>query len=584
MAPRRTRRRPIPLRKWLVGLVGVVGFAAALVAILDYFEIRLSTPSRYGGVLRVNYFRLGGSMAEMVIKDLLDDELGRGIGGPHDIMKNEVLEAAQEVFARFSQPVNGDLIYFFRDGATTSTPIELSEYVERVGDRTPVRRSGSLGAYLAQHREWTTYLGGSGGTSFAVPDVDALNTFLHSSHIPRRYHVYHYPAAQWQPSGSEQSTTPILWRSLTRGDLDRYDAQISEYIRQAFGDGPAGSMRNYVIEGLQWLTRERLPRNFVLITGMPAPHHGWSFTATMPDLELEVAVFENIGKEPMAFGPLEFARWKGPLRTQNASDTSLANAPTGVRRLLASDVLAPNERVIVPTRVTFLTPDQSRRGRTPFYPTSAAQPPLLEVPIGIRIENGRDAPAVVYKDPNQMNTSTLPPKGGDRFDFGPSWRLQSVAVNGRRTEIRRANWKEASLYFGSEKGSCPYIFTRRTDLDPWINQGHMLLGATSASQARTDIKALGDFSGAVTIRELEDEVTYLQSVSLIVHDSKGAIRRLAPWPPVDSPVVIGPRNEVTFHFPGYQRSEDVNAFLELTGYYRPYALLNVERLKGSPAQ
>lgn len=557
---------------WLSVVGAVVGIAAAVVAVLEYANIRPWRETEYGGVLRVNYVRLRGSMAEMMINGLLDESLDRTLGGPHDIVQNEVLESAQQVFAHFSRPLNHDLISYTRDGRAVE-PIDLREYVQRVSDRPPPR-GGDFYRYLASNREWTTYLGGS-TDSFFVPDVEAIDTFLNTEEYPSGYRVLQ--STIWDESTSRERSIPTLWRFMTQEDLRTYEQAMARY-HQRFTNRTAGDAQNYMVSGLRWLASEELPDEFILVTGAPAMHGGWETRAVMPDLEVEVAVLENVGEMPMAISALQLRRFAGGLRRQSVTDDALTAAESAERPLIASNTLAPGERIIVPTRVTFITEERSHQPQNASYEPIHGRPDLVQVPITTRWEEGGNVLVVLPKARERAFENAVPPPGGMRFDYGSSWSLESVLVNGERTLIRRADWQNASLYFGSERGSCPYIFSRNGERAPWINEGHMLIGATREDLSRTESLRLSQFDGTVQIRELEDETAFLHSIRVAVREASGELRYLTPSDVDQFPIVVGPNQSVTVRFEGYVPGEHSAPELELSGYYLPYAMLNTERL------
>lgn len=556
-----------------VALATILGGIAAAVSVWTSLP---DTRPKHGGELRVEYYRLGGSMAELAMRGLLDQELGRRLAGAHETLNNEVFVAAGEVFSHFSRPVNGDEVWAERNGQM-GVSIDLSDYLLRVGPQRRMTWDGGLDKFLKQSQEWRVYLGGN-KSSFFLPDVSALHTFLDSDDMPSGYGFYHSRSGQYDPTTSQQQMTPLLWRPLVRADLDDYAANMRAYAREYIKDRDTSwAVSNFMVDGLRWLSRGGLPKNFLIATGMPAAHWGWEFYVEMPGLEMEFVLLENIGTLPMEVGELTLSSWGGPLRRSGETDKRLANGAVVKRPLTPSGLLAAGERILIPTRISFRTPEQSRTSEPPDYKVSSTDESLVEVPIGSRLDPNREAvPAVVYKRRDRVVASRLPPPGGDRFDFGPAWALRTLMVNGVVQPIREADYENGSVYFGSAKGSCPYVFTRGPSGGAWINRGHMLFGATSADTARSDLKQLGAFDGTVALRELENEVSVIHAATLVVRDSHGVFRELDPTPPVAFPLVIGPHESVAIEFEGYRPSAGDDVQLRLAGYYRPFALANVE--------
>lgn len=554
------------LRRWGTIAAAVIGAAAAVFGILQYFHIQPEAPR--GPELRVTYYRMTGASADFLVRGLLTPEWEAALGGPQAIFANPVLADARELMSHFQEPLIGDALV----PGDTAIPIGAN-YIDDYVANMPERRRSRLST-----ADWQAFMGGRNSPTFFLPDVAAMDTYRGTPRMPEGYSVFH---SRWDTVG--------IWRYLRDDDLsdynnrmqnftvrfrgvegtDRHTFQNSTLINDSYDDP------GVLVPALQWLSQRGLPPNFLVVVGQPEPHGGWALRGLMRDLEVEVAVLENVGDQPLSIGDLGFRSWgDGRLRETGVTDENLTRAEIATRVLSPSGILAPDERIIVPTRISLVYGDEGfstaagLSDRVLSFEASQSGEGLVDAQLYSASTEQGLVPFIVSKyesDVRQNVQPTSPP----RFDFGSAWLLEYLVVDGTQRPIRRADWENVSLFLSSEKGSCPFVYTRRDEHSPWISEGHVLLGATRPDSARTDQMPLSRFNGSVLLREQEDEIAYISNVRLIAgRGAQATSFEPANWPV--GGVVIPPHESLEVFFPAANGMGDVPMRLEVTGYYRPF--------------
>ena len=547
-------RKRIPF----AALAMFLGAAAAIIAILQY--LRLELPGDSGPEYSISYYRLRGSAADLLVQGLLDENLREALGSPHEIMQNDILSHARKVQERFGEPIYGDAV-MISDGNFT--------YFRHYADVDEYLHSAwGQGGRVPSPTTLNVFSGGNSPYSFFLPDLEAMDEFLLDMKVPDGYYVYHTADRRGQ-------TIPHIWRYLIRDDLSSYEHLMATYLARVREERPAyGFDHPNIIRGLQWLTRNGLPEGFIIVKGEAQSHYGWQINATMRDLELEVLIVENVSDHSISVGNIEFKHmYSEDLRQGVMTDNILQNSESSERRLTNSQVLSAGEKVIIPIRISFVQNVPAIEYISPEYPNSSI-PGRVDVPV-YRVDFESHYFTKFAMQPVDIERDERP-EFIERFDYGPAWLPTFVTIEGRRQPIRRADWSNIALGFGFEKGSCPFIFTRRNDHSPWINNGHVLLGATDRSRIKTDIKQLLYFDGSVMVRELEDEISYITSITLIVDMPDGGERRFSPSIGEGGHYIVTREGSIVLKFDNYNPQIHLNPRLEVVGYYRSFAAMNVE--------
>jgi hypothetical protein len=338
-----------------------------------------------------------------------------------------------------------------------------------------------------------------------------------------------------------------------------------------------------VVDSLIYLTRRSLPEGFMVVEGEPGVHGGsWSFKSQVRNFELEVAVFENISNGPIDLGDFEYLELIADnLRYTEETDAALASAPRPHRSLYPPRALLPGEKLVIPLRIhfTFMGPPLD------LLDEGARQTLRQRISLTTQERIGiLDGPDVRYSKSPESLSLDEPPRFVKRMDFGPAWSLERVVVNGKAYDIREPDWNNFAVFLSTEKGSCPYVFTLQPETAIWLNEGHVLLGATGPELARRDTIELRNFRGRVQLRELEAEVAVIQAAELEIAVEGGSTSKLQPTNVLmekGGSVLLEKGDAIELVFPLIHETRgNYVARLTVKGYYIPYSSADLVRRQG----
>ena len=410
-------------------------------------------------------------------------------------------------------------------------------------------------------------------------------------------------------NGKTVDPAPMLWRWLTEDDLDSFEERYKDYAKRvlakalpnpqgAFGagfkleemlSGWQAKEALQAVESIRYLTREGLPEHFLLVTGAPSGHEGWSFTATPRDFQLVVAVLQNIGDAAIDLGDFTVRETKAmTVRTNGMTNAALGAAAPFDRRLFPLGVLKPEEKLVIPVRIELAqsVPDsdygeaiqEAARGGARLQARIAA---MGKTKLAVADNGGQPA----LRKPAASFPPQRVPDIVERFEYGPAWRIDGVTVDGASYPFRQHDPNNFVLVAGVGVGSCPYAFTFQPDAGIWYSEGHFLFGVTSPDRKRTEEKPLARFNGRVLIRELEHEITFLDRIELKLVDERGTATFHLPSTPAlreidGDEMALGYGEEAELDF-GVTPADwrDKRASLVATGYYVPFS--SVPLLAGS---
>ncbi|GHF03635.1 hypothetical protein GCM10016455_26210 [Aliiroseovarius zhejiangensis] len=557
---------------------------------------------------RVVYYRLGGVGQSFLLNGILSPEWEKYLGGQQAIVNNAVHKEIRFLTDKFGQRIWGSNLFGSVAFEGGDFGVGLADYATRVDAGIDVMDSdaGRL-PNLQEADGWRVY----GEGELFVPDLDAAESLFLRGAVPAAYQAFWGTSsgpARWVVPGATL-TAPTLWRSLTPDDLKGYEDRYQAYLGRAldisrdaanqselrqraerglFANAGAGYFSDRPIEhrpldALRYLSRNGLPEGYAIVKGEPGVHYGWAFTVSTRSADLLVAVLENVGDQPMEVGAFSIAETEEmTLRRHDDTQALLLTADPVDKRLWPPGVLAPGEKLVIPVRIEMpLMPeflDWVVEGyREAFAPGEA---------IRAEAQALGDRP-ILFVHPSATDNALFSlraqdmPKGRipvlePRFEYGPAWAIQAVEVDGTRYDFRQHDPNNFILFAGGGIGSCPYIYTYHSDGDVWVEENHVLLGATSPDLKRTDRLKLSHFEGRLEIREKEHELAHLDQISLILRNADGQETVYpATWPkPLTHEdgqnLVLGynEASEVRFDLPdGALKGKTV--FLSATGYYVP---------------
>ena len=124
--------------------------------------------------------------------------------------------------------------------------------------------------------------------------------------------------------------------------------------------------------------------------------------------------------------------------------------------------------------------------------------------------------------------------------------------------------------------ACPYVFTRDATLPSWTLDTTILFKLSSSELETLQRRPLRRFDGTLQVRELEQEISFIDQLYVEVMDSSGLITRLylgqAELDRADGTYLQLRQGEhIELSFPGYEEiREPVKAWVVAEGYYLPF--------------
>jgi hypothetical protein len=257
-------------------------------------------------------------------------------------------------------------------------------------------------------------------------------------------------------------------------------------------------------------------------------------TVEPPSLQLRVVVLENITNEAIELGEFHFrlldpGRGMLTVRTRAENETLLASTSADSAVWYKPRIVKPGEKVIVPLELLFrpnrstpydsgMEPAATRARRRACARQLLADRELQTISL---VYEGRDRkpqnPIPLVGMPKQkfvdgLLREPIPATDKEEFVYGPSVALDSVDVNGSRHAIDPFDPINVAYFSGYEKGSCPFVYGRRTMDGEWLKQGTILTGRSSKAREATDTLEIHVFDGTLRIAEEEDEISYIDEL------------------------------------------------------------------------
>lgn len=515
--------------------------------------------------IRVTYYRLKGSAADFLVKGLLSPEWEKILGGQQEIMNNKVLRKVKEVLNMFSMEPIGD----WMGTGDRKLKNDLHGYAEKINYKGNV--------FDDKTGLWNSYLGGIGSFSVEFPDKEGMNTVINTDNWPSDYQLFY---SCWENKFGERGESyPVVWKYLTKKDIDSYNSNIQKYFKYIESSSNTsigghsmtrGDYNNMIIKPIKKLTNKKFPKDFLIVYGNEAIHGGWEWIFTLRGIELEIAVIENISNNAISIANITYSELvDDQLVAYDAVSRLIDDEQLKSTVISNTNMLSQKEKIIVPLRISFVNN---------FNRLNCKQPSLNEGKVFLMngVEADNKTPKKIYKKREAMSENVYP-EITERYNYGTSWKLHSLDIDGKSAEIRQATFNQFSLYFGNEKGSCPFVYTKEDGTGLWRSQGHMLLGATSKELMRDDVEILSEFSGILKIQENEDEISFIEDIYIEEVDKNK--KKIIHYPENSSrsfEVVRGKPKILKF---GMGTPEPQSVFhLHMKGYYLPFSRIKFDQI------
>ncbi len=345
-----------PELRWPVigGLIVAAIGALVLTPIGNWLQSQLTTRETNAEALRVTYYRVSGLGLRLLTNGCLTPEWLKVFGLHPSVVNNPVLTEDRSFLDEYGTPLDGDIL--FGDYPKVGEyPKDKSDNLVQISEI--MRSTGCLKKGQPAGSDMNTYLAGKGGWQLFVPDTRAAATVFGTLDWPSDYEFSSATFVNLADFSSASAGYLLsIWRYITAADLAQYERQYHEYetriiANQHFEASYSGSniyneepSHFNIVRSLRYITQGGVPDGFMVVVGGPETHGGWAFSARVRDLELLVAVYENVTGSPINIGDFSYRELtQHSLRTEDESSRQFEKSSIENRLLYPIRTLKPGE-------------------------------------------------------------------------------------------------------------------------------------------------------------------------------------------------------------------------------------------------
>lgn len=506
---------------------------------------------------RVTYYKLGGHAAFFLAKGELDKEWEEKLSGQPNIIPNNVYNYFNLLVNNFSA--------------------QFSEIVYKKGDQMP-----------AAHPLTEKY---SGRSVFVGGWIKPISVPLRQDDfrgLMEHQKGWNIEANPYHNTNTNDYKSILFWHFISRDELltmTSRDRQYDEYF-------------NKWHEFYQTITKDSSPDDFAIIS-MSYDDCGEYITSYLSTrwLEMRFALLENTS--PYTININKFSVKENnieKLRTRQANLSTYKNTKAEDKSLFTQQLLRPEERILIPIEITFaFRKDDDNNLKNVFLdPTSVAKRSQMaewlkttdlirfqvkELDFKTFSENNTvfDLPSSYLVE--MLNSPRMNPYIDKEYIYGPSMKIESVEIDNVTYQFREFDPQKVVVRSSEETGSCPYVFTYNQKEKSWVNEGHILYGYVTKDKEAYYEKALANFDGRIILKEIDPEISYLDSVFIKVKYADGTQKYLYPTngrlkADDGSYVTMNKGDQIEVRFNGNWSRQDATYVLVAKGYYIPYINLN----------
>lgn len=443
--------------------------------------------------LRIERYRLSEAAAAALVSPGDGSRfLGPLLGSK--LQENRLSELYRDLVKKFgiSVKVSGDISAFLEIGKRSRSDEEF-----------PPALPGASGKVLK-----TIY--GQTYAQLDYPAADEIQSLSRKSIPNELQFFYRVTCDEKDPASGNckeydiKSAKPVFWRSMTSIDVNDYSRRV-ERINNALRKAkkvegtfsslspPRGlRMVDYLADG-NW------PEQLVVMIGEQHTDEegctitGWSFSYTLPTVELELIAIENLSSKPVQIGSIQ-----GDI----SRDTALrpADSQSEKRELQAAmtTVIPPKGRIVVPTRLVI---------------SSALE------------DEDHDTSNAVFSNLGASsftgNTSSYRIPNNPEFVIGPVLDVKRVEANGQKLSLTEQVTNDLMLTVSSAAGSCP-ILLHQAPSGEWIENGKILDRARGEKNEMAHSVSFPGLANTFRLEEREPEVVYIRGAMLTLRTENGA--------------------------------------------------------------
>ena len=183
---------------------------------------------------------------------------------------------------------------------------------------------------------------------------------------------------------------------------------------------------------------------------------------------------------------------------------------------------------------------------------------------------------------NSQTKENLSTKIPNRFAVSSIGNLVSIRINGKDVQADNPlNDSRFSMSAYFAYGSCPYLMVYDSEKGYWIDLGNIIVGRWNKQSKDYETYSLGDHPSKFRIEEREQEVTYLNSISILYTDSqtkqdrtiKSKILELSH---LDNKYIVLRQNEnLEVDIEEILPANASNVRIQINGYYKVNSGVNV---------
>jgi hypothetical protein len=510
----------------------------------------------------IEFHRLSEAAAGNLLKGESYPELDAVFGKPR-IVKTAVGDEATLLFDRFGTRQKVANCYKFR----ADVPAGLPGYTPgNMGDDRP--KGHACGERVLR---FLSFPDQEGLTASDLPQPRDNKIIRTSAGWPAGYR-FHYEACTPDQNIFECSR---LWRYMTAADIRDFDSNMRAAQREVGGNDGL-SVKNKKYFGLiSHVTRSGWAEDFMTTVGSYSVcGGGYDFAYHPRQLVLEVALIQNASGAAISLDGL-----LGTTVTAGLRRNALPSAQGGPIAI-AKTTIGPNQRVLVPLRISFVSP--------PSLVSLFAKPADARATYQ-RIQNL--APGTIISEPAQSGQAAIrkaresfgPPQAPaiGPYIYGPEIGFKGIVVNGKPVMPDDVSRNFLELTAGEGYGSCPFLYAWDSGSSEWVRYGKVIHQATDKSKEMTEEVKLHAFTTRIRLTEEELELSYIDRVALKLDMKDGSILMLKPilrtLQNKDGQyfkIYAGQKLDIDFDAPKWlDRDAVASTHVVITGYYERYTAI-----------
>lgn len=458
---------------------------------------------------KVTYFFLQGHAIDFLIREqAVDTTIEQVLGGQPLIVPTAVFNKLRFLMNKFSVPFEGD---------------SFEGYYAEQGKQKNILTDAEHDKLVARYAGKPTFVGSWDGQIFgAVLSKKALvslfqNTYLWNLVLSPEY---------VNDTATALPTNYFFWKFA-----DQIDAQ--------------NVLHGTFLSFYKYVTKDFWPSDFCLLIYKYDSREGicgyeedvFLFPRR---LQLQVATIENISRQPIKIGNF-FTRENSSerLRTRDQDQTQLDSGVTNQQTFFPQEMLQPHEKLLLPLKMSFAYRNDYSKGnimdvilehlKTSYSSDSRVAltsklKGFNKIKFDLHYDSKSDGAAVEITPDVLLETLHIPSRSAmldKEYIFGPSISLEEIEVDKVNFKARKYDPNKIVFHSGLGEGSCPYVYTYSSESGRWINEGHILYGRNGKHKESTDEKELSKFDGRIIIKELEPEVSFIDSVFIKITTLSG---------------------------------------------------------------